>query len=88
MVITIVVITQMRIRYIVLNVPVHKTVSDVQIIVAYQVLGSVIRTMIVEMAPMNHQNIVNKKDEHALEICLHVITEIVFPKFISVMEIM
>lgn len=66
----------------------RRTVSDAQITGAYLLLGTVMVTMIAVMVRMSPQNTVEAKEEHALEICLLAIMEIVCRVFTFAMGIM
>lgn len=81
----IVVITVMRTLCIVHSARVHRTVSVVRIIAAFQLHGTVMATTIAVMVPTNHQSTVNQRDVHALAIYLPVTMAIVYRASISVM---
>lgn len=81
----IVVTIRMKMQFTVLKEHVHKIHSDVQIIVVSLPHGIVMEMMIAAMVLMNHQNIVNPKEERALEIYSLVIMEIAFQEFTFVM---
>lgn len=73
-------------RIIVVNI--KYCTLGVLIIVVSLLLGIVMVMMTVEMVQMNLQNTVRVKDEHVLEISLHVTMEIAFQGYIFVMETM
>jgi hypothetical protein len=72
-------------QFIVLKERALKIPSDVQITDAFRQLGIAMEMTIVEMAPMNRQNIANRKAELALEIFSLAITAIVCQEFIFAM---
>lgn len=76
-----------KIHYIVRNVPVRKTVSDVQTTVAFLQRGTVMEMTIVEMQQTNHRNTAKVMDAHVSETCSPAITETVSHEFIYAMEI-
>lgn len=84
--ITIVETIPTKIHYIVHRELVRKTVSDVQIIDAFQPLGIVMAMTIVVMVLMNRQNTVNQKEGHVSAIYLRVTMEIAFREFIFVSQ--
>lgn len=86
--IMIVVTILMKTHYIVRNVPVRKTASDVRTTVAFLPPGIVMVMMIVEMQQTNHQNTAKVMDVHVSETYLLAITETVSHASTFVMGIM